>query len=145
MTKLQAIREFAQMIHGGHVTINRTRFDEGNWGMDIDNSDPGLITPKDFTYMDEKDKAFRADFIARCPLATDFSDVTLTILHEFGHWYNRKAMNIVVYDEMVKSDDNYLANPYEVLATQWAICWLLCPVNRKIAKDFEKKFFGRSE
>ena len=93
---------------------------------------------------DEQDKDFRKDFTTRCPLAKGFSDVTLTILHEFGHWFNRNVMNIVVYDAMVQDETaNYFANPYEVLATQWAICWLLCPANRKIAKAFEKHFFGR--
>lgn len=143
MTKLQAIREFADFLAEGHTTIARDRCEDGNWAMDIDSPTPRLKVPKDFDYRDEQDKAFRKDFTARCPLAKGFSDVTLTILHEFGHWYNRNVMNIVVYDAMVQSEDNYFANPYEVLATQWAICWLLCPTNRKIAKSFEKAYFGR--
>jgi hypothetical protein len=144
MTKLQAIREFINCVAGEHVAIARERCDCGNWAMDIDSSTPRLILPKDFEYRDELDKEFRKDFTTRCPLAKGFSDVTLTILHEFGHWFNRNVMNIVVYDAMVQDETaNYFSNPYEVLATQWAICWLLCPANRKIAKAFEKHFFGR--
>jgi len=143
MTKLQAIRKFVDFIAGEHVTIARNRCDDGNWGMDVSNSTPRLTLPKDFDYRDDEDKAFRADFVNRCYVAKGFSDVTLTILHEFGHWFNRQVMNIVVYDGLVKSEDNYFSNPYEMLATQWAICWLLCPANRKIAKAFEKDFFGR--
>lgn len=144
MTKLQAIRQFANFLANEHVTIANDRCDKGNWAMDIDNSTPRLKIPKDLTYRDDADKEFRNDFVARCPIAKGFSDVTLTILHEFGHWYNRNVMNIVVYADMVENDENYFSNPYEVLATQWAICWLLCPANRKIAKDFEKKYFGRA-
>jgi hypothetical protein len=144
MTKLQAIREFINCVAGEHVTIARERCDCGNWAMDIDSSTPRLILPKDFEYRDELDKEFRKDFTTRCPLAKGFSDVTLTILHEFGHWFNRNVVDIVVYSAMVRDETNdYFANPYEVLATQWAICWLLCPDNRKTAKAFEKHFFGR--
>ena len=144
MTKLQAIREFAEQIAGEHVTIARDRCNRGNWMMDISGATPRMKIPKDFEYRDDVDKAFRADFVARCSTAKGFSDVTLTILHEFGHWYTRQVMDIIVYDDLVTSEENYFQNPYEMLATQWAICWLLCPFNRKIAKAFEKKYFGRA-
>ena len=39
--------------------------------------------------------------------------------------------------------EKYMAIPYEMLATCWAICWLMDPDNRKEAKNFEKNFFGR--
>lgn len=144
MTKLQAIREFADFLAEGHTIIARDKCDSGNWAMDIDNPTPRLKIPKDFDYRDEQDKEFRKDFVTRCPLAQGFADVTLTILHEFGHWYTRNVMDIAVYDTLVHTTANYFANPYEVLATQWAICWLLCPANRQIAKHFEKKYFGRA-
>jgi hypothetical protein len=146
MTKIQAIRKFVDFIAGEHVIIARNRCDEGNWTMDIDNPTPRITLPKDFDYRDDQDKMFRTDFVNRCSVAKGFSDVTLTILHEFGHWFNRQVMNIVVYDGLVadETEEEYLSNPYEMLATQWAICWLLCPANRKIAKAFEKDFFGRT-
>ena len=141
MTKLQAVRAFGETLAEGKITIARDRYDMGNWGMDIDNAMPRLKVPKDFNYRDDDDKAFRKDFITRCPIAKGFADVTLTILHEFGHWYTRSAMDIEIYEKIKKNMDDYFSNPYEVLATQWAICWLLCPVNRKIAKAFERDFF----
>lgn len=144
MTKLQAIREFADAIANEHVIIARDRCEDGNWAMDIINPTPRLKVPKDFDYKDEEDKLFRKDFITRCPVAKGFADVTLTILHEFGHWFTRSAMDVTVYDYLVANIENYYANPYEMLATQWAICWLLCPANRKIAKVFEKNYFGHA-
>lgn len=144
MTKIQAIREFANYIAGEHVTIARDRCDEGNWAMDFVNPTPRLKIPKDFNYRDEMDKSFRKDFVSRCTVAKGFSDVTLTIIHEFGHWFTRQVIDVVLYDNMVEQGEDYFKNPYEMLATQWAICWLLCPVNRKVAKAFEKNYFQKS-
>lgn len=145
MTKLQAIREFMQYAVGEYVSISRTRFD-CNWGMIISNKTPSICIPKDLEYTPtEADKAFRKDFVRRCPTAQGFANVTLTLLHECGHWITRSAMDMIEYDKSINvlTDEEYFSNPWEMLATQWAICWLLCPENRKIAKDFEKKYFGR--
>ena len=144
MTRLQAIRNFSDFLANEHVTIAHERYDNGNWSMDILNPTPRMYIPSDLDYSDEEDKAFREDFVNRCPCADDFADVTLTILHEFGHWFTRQAIDLMVYTEMVWDTDNYFSNPYEVLATQWAICWLLSPTNRQIAKDFENNYFGRT-
>lgn len=141
MTKLQAVRKFAEVLAGEHVTIARDKYHNGNWAMDISNSEPRIKIPDDFSYRDEEDKKFRKNFTSQCSIAKGFSDVTLTLLHEFGHWYTRQVVNLIVYDKFV-NDGDYLSNPYEVLATQWAICWLLCPANRQIAKTFERDFFG---
>ena len=54
-------------------------------------------------------------------------------------------MDIVEYKKMhqkVHSQEEYMEIPWEHLATEWAICWLYSPVNRKIAKAFEKDYFG---
>ena len=48
MTKLQAIREFANFLAEGHTIIARDRCEEGNWAMDIENPTPRLKVPKDF-------------------------------------------------------------------------------------------------
>ena len=145
MTKLQAIREFADFLAEGHTIIARERYDDDNWRMDITGQTPRLILPKNLESKSEEDKAFREDFIARCPFAVSFSDVTLTILHEFGHWYTRNVMDMVVYSHMVGKCHNYLTVSYEILATQWAVCWLLCSANRRVADDFENKYFGKSQ
>ena len=147
MTKLQAIRNFTAEVLGEYVTIARDKCEDGNWAMDISNPTPRLKLPKvlDMAH-DESDKAFRRNFVERCPLAQGFSHVTLTLLHECGHWATRSVMNIIEYDKMVSlayTQDLYMDNPWEMLATQWAICWLLCPANRKIAKAFEKEYFTK--
>lgn len=146
MTKLQAIRNFMDYATESYVTIARDRCEDGNWAMDISNSNPRLKIPADLNRkQDESDKAFRRNFIERCPLAQGFSSVTLTLLHECGHWATRSVMNIIAYDEEVAkayTQEAYMDNPWETLATQWAICWLLCPENRKRAKKFEKEYFG---
>ena len=149
MTKLQAIREFTSTVLNDKVIIARDRFSNGNWAMDIANATPRLKLPKDLDYeYDTDDKAFRRDFVECYPSARGFSSITLTILHECGHWATRDVMDIVEYDKLATvayTQDMYMANPWEVLATQWAICWLYCPANRKIAKAFEKKYYGRDK
>ena len=147
MTKLQAIREFTKMVLNDTVTIARDKFSDGNWAMDISDRNPRLKLPYDLNLLhDRDDKIFRKDFVDRCPMARGFASVTLTLLHECGHWATRDVMDIVEYDKLANlayTQEIYMAIPWEMLATQWAICWLHSPINRKIAKDFEKKYFGR--
>ena len=146
MTKLQAIRWFGKMVLEEDITIARDKFSTSNWGMDVIGKIPRIKTPKNLTYKsDLPDKMFRANFIERCPLAQGFSNVTLTLLHEFGHWATRYVLDIVEYSKMNEKAYTmtaYMNIPWEHLATEWAICWLYSPVNRKIAKEFEKNYFG---
>lgn len=146
MTKLQAIRWFANQITTDPVTIAQKRMVD-NWAMDLadDQKTPRLFIPKNLHTNDEMDKQFRRNIVSRCKLTQGFSNVTLAILHEYGHWETRSVFDIIAYDKIKqKCDDmeDYMANPYEQLATQWAICWLQVPQNRKLAKEFEKHFFG---
>lgn len=146
MTKLQAIRNFTTMVLGEPTAIARDKFESTNFAMDVVNSSPRLKLPKTLEFKSDKsDKAFRKDFISRCPSAQGFSNITLTLLHECGHWATRSVIDIVEYDKMTTiayTQEMYMAIPWEILATQWAICWLLCPANRKIAKNFEREYFG---
>ena len=145
MTKLQAIREFTTYVLGEYCGIARMRMDE-NWFMRLSESKPYIGVPKNFDYeLTFGDKLFRIDFIHRCPIADDFSDITLSILHECGHWATRNVYDAVEYDKYeTRTDDvTYFTNPWEILATQWAICWLLSPANQQLAHEFEEKFFGR--
>ena len=146
MTKLQAIRKFMEFVLEEKIVIARDRFEENNYGMDIVNPIPRVKLPKSFdSTPDEVDKAFRKNFIERCPLAQGFSSITLTLLHECGHWATRSVMDMIEYDKMhwqAYTQEQYMAIPWEHLATDWAICWLYSPVNRKIAKAFEKDYFG---
>lgn len=146
MTKLQAIRFFMSFVLEEKITIAKDKFEDSNFGMDIFNSNPRVKLPRNLNFKpDECDKAFRKNFIKRCPLAQGFSSITITLLHECGHWATRSIMNIVEYEKMhqqIHSQEEYMEIPWEHLATEWAICWLYSPVNRKIAKVFEKEYFG---
>lgn len=146
MTKIQAIREFATFVLSEFVTIAQDRCEEGNWRMDTHNKSPRLILPMELDYpLDESDKAFRKNFIKLCPIAVEFSDVTLTILHECGHWATRSVYDAVEYSKYRARTDEatYFTNPWEILATQWAICWLLSPIDQKMAHRFEERYYGR--
>ena len=97
-------------------------------------------------------KQFRQDIVKRCPLAQGFADITLAMLHEIGHHINGDN-EYEDYDreeeiEFINTLPPMLRNPFyfllpdELVATDWAIEWLQDPNNRKIAKQFEKKFFN---
>jgi hypothetical protein len=128
------------------VIIARDKFDNYNFGMDTVNPTPRVKLPQDLNAVpDECDKIFRKNFVSRCPLAQGFSSITLTLLHECGHWTTRSVLDMIEYDKMhrkVHSQEEYMEIPWEHLATEWAICWLHSPVNRRIAKEFEKNYFG---
>ena len=146
MTKLQAIRWFMTSVLEEKIIIARDKFDNYNFGMDMINPTPRVKLPQDLNAVpDECDKAFRKNFVSRCPLAQGFSSVTLTLLHECGHWATRSVLDMIEYDKMHRkaySQEEYMEIPWEHLATEWAICWLYSPVNRKIAKEFEENYFG---
>lgn len=145
MTKLQAIRSFTTYVLGEYCGIARERMYD-NWGMVVNRSTPYIRIPKNLDYeTDHEDIAFRENFVKRCPIAEEFSNEVLTILHECGHWATRSVMDQLEYEESISrayTQELYMANPWEMLATQWAICWLLCPVNREQAHKFEKEYFG---
>ena len=138
MGKITAIRNFASLVAGEYVTICRVRDD---WAMNMSTPHPRLVLPANPDKRDEGDRLFRKDFVARCPMARGFADVTLSILHEIGHHFNREAYIFSTVDE-----DDYESHfdiPYEIVATDWAIEWLQDPEHRKQAKAFEKEYFGR--
>lgn len=146
MTQEQAICWFASEVLDEPVTTTRRILWEGfNFGINIFNTTPRLVIPKDLNCKhDEDDQAFRKNFVTRCPLARGFSAVTTSILHECGHWATRSLMDITVYKQMkneASSQEQYMKIPWEHLATDWAICWLYSPKNRKLAKEFERKYF----
>ena len=138
MTKLQAIRWFASEVAGEYVTLARQRDD---WSISMADSKPRLILPHNLNQNEIEDKMFRADFIKRCPMAQGFANVTLSILHELGHHFNREA--VICADKLVGDNmKEHLTLPHEVIATDWAINWLQNKENRKTVKKFEKIFFG---
>lgn len=141
MTELQAIRWFAETITKEKVIIARERF---QWAIDLSCASPRLILPYNLHDNDEGDKEFRWDFIDRCPLARGFANVTLSLLHELGHHYNR----LIWLEQDLEEYENatsfaHFALPCEQVATDWAIAWLQNANNRKLAKQFERYFFRR--
>ena len=141
MTKLQAIRQFADTVLGEKVVIARRR---SEWGMDIQDTYPRLLLPQDLQQNDSQDKLFRKDFISRYKGGRGFANVTLSILHEIGHWFTRFEIDWIEYfilQDQVSGID-YFALEAEQKATNWAINWLSDPEHRKIAKAFEINYFG---
>lgn len=134
MTQVQLIRKFATGIVGKKIIIYRN-----DWELNMQNSVPRLGIPKNLKANDEFDKAFRRNFVHRCPLARGFSNVTISILHELGHYFTW-------YDFLeIEKEDEFTCHfdlPSERAATDWAIGWLQNPENRKIAKAFEREFFN---
>lgn len=142
MTQLQAIKWFADFVADEPVIVAPT----GEWSMLLYDRHPRLTIPFDLDAKDEDDKLFRIDFIQRCPMGRGFADVTLSILHEIGHHFHREEYifmtNIKEYNEAKGSD--HFKFPCEIVATDWAIEWLQDPLHRKVAKEFERDFFGRA-
>lgn len=144
MSKVKLIRDFASLVAGEHVIIPRERTD---WGLTMADTKPRLQIPADPDKHDAGDTQFRNDFIKRCPMARGFANVTLTILHEIGHHFNREIY--LFYDDsnhvpiwVDGFDITHYSLPYEIAATDWAIKWLKNAEHRKLAKAFEKEYFG---
>ena len=125
MTKLQAIREFMTFVLGEKTTIARDKFSDNNSAMDITSNTPRIKLPKNLNYKpDIFDKLFRKNFVEHCPIARGFANITITLLHECGHWMTRSNLNIIEYDKMrdkAYTMQMYMAIPWEMLATQWAM------------------------
>lgn len=95
---------------------------------------------------------FRKHFENLCPMARGFADVTISLLHELGHFsteqkfegYDRRTEIEFLEKHIPKEVINYayFMLPDEMAATLWAVEWLQNAENRKIAKAFEKKFFA---
>jgi hypothetical protein len=146
MTKLQAIRWFASEVLREKVVIPRERLDD-NWGIvvGICATQPRLMIPKDLDKKDSGDYTFRKDFTQRYSVAKGFASHTLTILHECGHWKTQEQIDIFTYGKRrarCKTSKDYYLMKEERIATDWAIQWLYEPEHRKLAKEFERRYFG---
>lgn len=141
MGVISNIREFAGVVAGEYVIIARGRDD---WSMSVTDKHPRLILPYDVNKNDAEDKLFRQDFIRRYSGGRGFANITISILHEIGHWKTRNEVDWELYwaqQENVFGQD-YFNLPAERMATDWAINWLSDPEHRKIAKEFEARHFG---
>lgn len=144
MTQLQAIRKFANTVAQQKVVIARNRITK-NWAMS--QNELRMVIPTNLVYEpDDDDRAFRADFINRYAPAYELTDITITILHEIGHYFTRFDYDCDE-DEVLrhKAHDmsEYLRIPCERLATDWAIAWLHDLEHWAIAKQFEADFMGK--
>lgn len=98
------------------------------------------------------DKQFREHFVNLCPMGKGFASITLSLLHELGHFstnqeiegYDRELELEFLHRTIPREVRNYayFMLPDEMAATLWAIEWLKNKENRKLAKAFEKKFFA---
>ena len=150
MTQLQAIRKFASDVAEHKVIIAKKRM-ENNWGMGVYPFDPNemrMYIPSDLNYKpSENDYEFRRDFVTRYNPAQGFANVTLTILHEVGHFKTQYDGNVAITflqnrKKVFRSQKEYMLQEDERRATDWAIQWLYDPEHRRLAKQFEKEYFG---
>lgn len=147
MTQLQAIRKFASDVAEHKVVIPRQRL-HNNWAMSTCSwsDECRLKIPQNFNYKsDAIDIEFRRDFIARYAPARGFSNTTLSILHEIGHYRTRQEIDDwqdYKKRQRVKTQKEYMMLESERRATDWAIQWLYSAEHRRLAKQFEKEFFG---
>lgn len=148
MTQLQAIRKFAAEVAEQKVIIARQRL-HNNWAMCINlfSDEIRMKIPDNLNYEpDEIDHDFRRDFIARYSPAQGFANVTLSILHEIGHaktkWDGGNVFDDFNKRQRIKTQKQYMLLESERRATDWAIQWLYSAEHRRLAKQFEKEFFG---
>lgn len=97
-------------------------------------------------------KQFRKDFINRCPMGRGFATITMSLLHELGHfeteWYDFEDYDREAEIERIltlprgQKNWEYFKLPDEYAATEWAIEWLAKKENRVVAKQFERAFFA---
>ena len=144
MTKLQAVRWFANTVAQQKVVIARNRI-TNNWMMST--NELRMTIPTNLTYEpDETDILFRNDFIKRYAPAKELLDVTITILHEIGHYFTRFDYDLTedyILRLHAANMSEYLRIPCERLATDWAIAWLHDLEHLAIAKQFEADFMGK--
>lgn len=144
MTKLQAVRWFANTVAQQKVVIARNRI-TNNWMMST--NELRMVIPTDLEYEpEESDNTFRLDFIHRYAPARELMDITITILHEIGHYFTRFDYDMdedYILRRKASTMSEYLRIPCERLATDWAIAWLHDLEHWAIAKQFEADFMGK--
>ena len=90
---------------------------------------------------DEDFKYVMRDFRSRSPESKGFANITLVLLHECGHIMTWKHQGLHKRPELYDDQEEYISQPDEVWATNWAIKWLEDEENREYAKWFEREFF----
>ena len=138
--------------HGVKRTISVRRDDENGFSTDLDENNSETIRIYYSFKTCSEDKMFREFFISLYPAAKEFSDITISFLHEMGHNVHRtktfsydRAMEInlieIKYNTIEELNRAYFTLPDELAATKWAVNWLKKKENRQRAREFEKEFF----
>lgn len=152
--------DLSDEIEIGELTVERKRFislTKGRCGFRAYVGATKIRIEYDFQSMAKNDvgqSEFRRNITMRDASLRGFSDVTLSLLHELGHFetegdvpfgYDRfkaqKDYRKWCGDDLRLLNLMYFSLPDEWLATQWAIDWLSDEDNRKRAKQFERDFF----
>lgn len=141
MSKIDLVRQFVNTITKCNCIIAKERDD---WGMNIDERQPRLTLPHDLRQNTQEDKEFRQFITSKCSITKGFSNVTISLLHEIGHWETRDEVDWEKYytDRADVYGFDYFNLEAELKATEWAITWLQDSQNRAYAKSFERMFFG---
>lgn len=137
MTRLQAMRWFAEQAAGQYVIFCKG----DNWCMSMISAKPKIFYPTNYMELNEDDMAFRKNFISRCPVASDCLDVTLTILHELGHYFTKEVFLQTSLVEYANAEgEEHFKQPCEIAATDWAIKWIENDENINTIVTFENAF-----
>lgn len=166
------MEEFMTIAANNGKSCKMIKCYDSNFGAYVDDDDEHMFRIEyDFDFLFDTVKPFEYDFRNRCNMAKGFADVTIVLLHELGHimtdseiifdrnetennldeiidnaFENIEELNITENkkNKIYRLITNYYYQrmPDEWAATEWAIQWLNDKQNRKIAKEFEKKFFS---
>lgn len=97
----------------------------------------------------ESNKAFRDDFVSRFPIADNYSDFLLSMLHEIGHLETVCDMvDDIEKREKITDNKKYFKLFNERIATDWAGFWLedneelATEIDTEISNCLEKKLFS---
>lgn len=106
---------------------------------------------------DEGMAIFRKYWAEKAPVFNEFSNATLSLLHELGHvetnarvrrnftWKMRQLAWAAIdmqYETNEEKNNHYFEMPDEKAATEWAIEWLADANHKHIAKLFETQFLA---
>ena len=106
---------------------------------------------------DEGADLFRRFWTAKVPMLQEFSNITLTLLHELGHLETNDEVRAVftfkdrhvtweaidlLFDNDTEKNFRYFEIPDEASATQWGIDWLADAEHQRVVKIFEQNFMA---
>ena len=130
MRKATVIKHFCRDVLGITIYVNKYR----EWQTDCSD-----IIYYSTTVDSDGDIAFRANFISRCPIAVNYSDALISLLHEMGHIVTGTEMTGDYATECETYEEHFALHD-EMIATNWAIDWLNDKANENLAKEFDNNW-----